>query len=299
MPKVPRLGILLKTGKQMTMKNHQFSQFKDFFEYQLRENTRDTNGKKMTTLQALANKMGYKSPSLLSMISKGHRLPSKSLMEALFNEWKIEKRQREILRLRVEIEKKLNRGKNTYPLITKLTKLAPIEQYHLLDVDQFSSMRDWYILVLRVLVDTPDFNEDPVQISQRLRRKVTPSQVQKGLELLEKLRFIERNIETGKLQSTVGSVETSNDIPSEAIREHHRGMIQKALESIDEQNIQERVLNSLTLKLDLARMLEAKEKIMNFVKDFNAEFAADNSRSIYQLNVQLFEHTKKEEGELS
>ena len=232
----------------MKIKSYQYTQFKDFFEHQLRENTYDQKGKKITTLQSLANKMGYKSPSLLSMIAKGHRLPSRPLMEALFNEWNIEKRQRELVKLRVEIEKKLSKGKSTSPLLSQLSMLAPEEQYHLIDIDQFNSIRDWYILVLRVLVDTPNFNEDPVVISRRLRRKITPAQAEKGLELLQKIRLIERNPKTGRLQTTTGSTESSHDVPSEAIREHHKGMLQKAIESVDEQSVEQRHLNSLTFK---------------------------------------------------
>ena len=284
--------------KKISMiKSYHYTQFKDFFEHQLRENTYDKKGKKITTLHSLALKMGYKSPSLLSMFAKGRRLPSKSLMEALFNEWKIEKRQRELVSLRVEIEKKLSKGKSTSPLLSKLTKLAPEEHYHLIDIDQFNSIRDWYILVLRVLVDTPDFNEDPAWISQRLRKKITPSQAQKGLELLQKINLIERNPKSGKLQTTTGSTESSHDIPSEAIREHHKGMLQKAIESVDEQSVEQRHLNSLTFKFDTERMLEAKEQIMNFVKQFNENFDSGSSNSVYQLNIQLFEHTKKEESD--
>lgn len=281
------------------MKQYQFTQFKDFFEHQLRENTYDGKGKKITTLQALAQKMGYKSASLLSMVAKGHRLPSKSLMEALFNEWKIDKKNRDLLKLRVEIEKKLLKGKNTFTLLDKLSKMAPKNQYKLIDLDQFNLIREWYMMVLRVLVDTPSFQEDPAIISQRLRRKVTPSQVQKGLELLQKVKLIERDPQTGKLRTTCDSTETTQDVPSEAIREHHKGMLHKAIEAIDEQKIHERQFNALTFKMDPKRMAAAKEKLTNFVKQFNEEFDTNSTNSVYQLNIQLFEQTKNEESELS
>lgn len=270
------------------MKAYQFDHFKDFFEYQLREKSFDREGRKRLTLQQLAQKLGYNSPSSLSMIANGTRLPSQSLLEALFDEWNISAPERERIRLKVEIEKRNRKGKDSFRLLNKLNQLTP---YHKIDLNRFQLIRDWYVLVVRTMAGCPDFSSDPVVISQRLRRKITPSQALRALELLEGTGLLVRDPQTGRLKPADSDTETPNDIPSEAIVEHHTGMIQRSLEAIHEQAVEKRQFSSVTLQFDAHQLPRAKEKIFEFVKQFNQEFATDESNQIYQLNVQFFEHS--------
>lgn len=165
----------------------------------------------------------------------------------------------------------------------------------MIDLDAFNSIKEWHNLVLQMLVTTPGFKEDYTQISYQLKRKVTPAQVRKGIETLIKVGLIKRNSKTGELESATpdSSNETTHDIPSEAIREHHKGMISRALEAVDEQTVDERHLNALTIKFNQEKKDEAKTFILNFVKEFNDKFFDAHSNDIHQLNVQFFEHTNK------
>ncbi|QDK41610.1 hypothetical protein DOM21_09120 [Bacteriovorax stolpii] len=275
------------------MSEYNFTEFKDFFEYNLKKYNRDSEGVKIFTLNDLSKRLGYKSPSLLSMIATGRRLPSNEILEVLFEEWKIEKNQREIIRIRLEIEKRMRKNKPAGLLLERLAKIDKKSKYQMIDLDAFNSIKEWHNLVLQMLVSTPDFKEDYTQISYLLKRKVTPSQVRKGIETLLKVGLIKRDPKTGELESATpdSSHETTHDIPSEAIREHHKGMIARALEVVEEQSVHERHLNALTLKFDKDKTDEAKAFILNFVKDFNSKFYDHASNDIHQLNVQFFGHT--------
>ncbi|MFA6239071.1 MAG: DUF4423 domain-containing protein [Bacteriovorax sp.] len=275
------------------MNDYSFVNFKDFFEFNLRKYSRDSDGTKLFTLQEFSKKLGYNSPSLLSMIASGKRLPSNEILEVLFDEWKIDHNLREIIRIRLEIEKKIKRNKPTLSLVEKLSRLDKKSKFKPIDLDTFNSIKEWHNIVLQLMVSTPDFKEDYSLMSQQLRRKVTPAQVRRGIETLVKVGLLKRNSKTGNLESRTAddSCETTHDIPSEAIREHHRGMISRALESIDEQSVDERHLNSLTIKFDQNKKVEAKMAILNFVKEFNQKFHDDDSNDIYQLNIQFFGHT--------
>lgn len=277
------------------MSDYNFSEFKDFFEYNLKKYNRDSEGVKIFTLNDLSKRLGYKSPSLLSMIANGKRLPSNEILEVLFEEWKVESAQREIIRLRLEIEKRIKKNKPAVGLIARLAKIDKKSKYQMIDLDAFNSIKEWHNLVLQMLVTTPGFKEDYTQISYQLKRKVTPAQVRKGIETLIKVGLIKRNSKTGELESATpdSSNETTHDIPSEAIREHHKGMISRALEAVDEQTVDERHLNALTMKFNREKKDEAKTFILNFVKEFNDKFFDAHSNDIHQLNVQFFEHTNK------
>ncbi len=88
------------------------------------------------------------------------------------------------------------------------------------------------MLVIKELAYTTDFQEDPQWISRRLRRKITPSQAKHALNTLERLGVLQRD-ENGVLKARPGFVESTHEIPSSAIRQHHKGMIRRADEAIE------------------------------------------------------------------
>jgi uncharacterized protein (TIGR02147 family) len=254
------------------MSDYCFESFKDFFEYNLKN--RET-----VSLNELAKKLGYNSPSLLSMIATGKRLPSSEILENLFNEWKIENSLREIIRLKLDLERKNRKNKPTGNLVEKLAKLDKKSVFKTIDLDTFTMIKEWHHLVIQQLMTSPNFDKNPILISQQLRKKITPSQAKKAISVLEKIA-----VKSGS--------ETSHDVPSEAIREHHRGMLHRALEALDEQNVDERHFNSLTLKFSSDKKPAAKAAILNFVREFNQIYADEKSESVHQLNIQFFEHTQ-------
>ena len=279
------------------MSDYCFESFKEFFEYNLKKSVRDAEGQKVLTLNDLAKKLGYNSPSLLSMIANGKRLPSSEILESLFDEWKIESNLRELVRLRLEIEKKSRKNRPTLALQEKLARLDKKSTFKTIDLDTFNTITEWQHVVLQQLVTAPDFKEDYHLLSQRLRKKVSPAQVKKSIATLIKAGFIKRNAISGELEprGAESTAETTHDIPSEAIREHHKAMMTRAIEAIDEQSVDQRHMNSLTLRFNDNKKAEAKDAILNFVRDFNNRFYDADSNSIHQLNVQFFEHTQKVE----
>ncbi len=278
------------------MTDFNFTHFKEFFEYNFNKHSRNQSGVKILTLQDLAYKLGYKSPSLLSMIASGKRLPSNQMLEDLLDEWKIDSEKREIVRLKLEIEKRIAKNRPATNAINRLALKDKKYKYHTIEIEAFNSIKDWHNLVLKHLIGTPLFKEDPTYLSLLLKKKITPAQVKKSIETLLNSGMIFRNQETGELYlDEAKAAETTHDIPSEAIREHHKGMIQRALETIDEESIEKRHINSLTLQFDHQKSAEAKEFILNFVKQFNEKFHAEQSSDVRQLNVQFYQHTNTTE----
>lgn len=271
--------------------DYSFDKFSDFFEYYLKRHTLNSNGQKILSLQSLARRLGYSSPSLLSMIAKGKRLPTPEILEALFEEWNVDYALREIIRTKIEIERRQKKDKPVKNLILKLAKLDRQQTFRLINLEQFNAVSEWHHLVLQQLITTPSFKEDTEWISLRLRKKISPAKLKKGIETLLSTRLIQRDESSHKLLRTHHTEETSHDIPSEAIREHHRGMLCRALEALDEQSVDERHFNSLTLKFNKQKKGEAKAAILNFVRQFNETYYQEESEDIFQLNVQLFEHT--------
>ena len=277
-----------------------FSDFREFIKFRVTSQLYNSAGRKKTNLTQLAEKLGYASPSLLSMIIRGRRIPSPELTESLLKSWNLPLKEGEYFRLMIQVERNKKKGSDSTELLTRMARLAGKEATAVQLLD-FSVIRDWYYVVIRQMVEMPSFNEDPTWISKTLGRKITPSQAQQALEKLERLQLIERNPETQRLQPTARIAESTHDIPSSAIRAHQSAMIQRALEALEEKPIEERLFNTLTLNIDRARLPQFRQMLLDFMRSMNTEFSATNSDSVCQLNLQFFEHTqapKTSQGDL-
>ncbi|WP_409479530.1 DUF4423 domain-containing protein [Pseudobdellovibrio sp. HCB154] len=269
----------------------QNTSIKDFVSFELRKML-ETN----ETLKTLSDRLDLKSPSLLSMVANGKRLPSEALLEKLFVVWKTGAKERKFLRLQLKLEKKHQKGKEALSLMQEIKKLNPPSTFFKLKLKQIESVRDWHVLVVRALANSPEFQADPQWISERLRNKISPKQARTALSLLIDRGLLAQDEKTGKVTVCQDYVETTHEIPSEAIRQHHRGMLNRALEALSEQSVTERLFNSITLNFKPEDLELAKKRIVDFNRAFHEEFGHNTSDTVYQLNVQLFSHTSPSRG---
>lgn len=238
-----------------------------------------------------AKRLGYKSPSSLSMILSGERLPSEEMIKKISKDLKLTPRESRYFKLLVELEKTEKQKKDSSKIQEEIKKLNTEKNSFQIDIKKFTTISEWYYLAIKQLITTPNFIEDEQWIYKRLRKKVSIGQIRIALKDLEDLEIIKRDI-NGKIQVIKPGLITSNDIPSSAIRKHHAGMIDLAKLALSEQEINERQINSTTLKVNSSDIPEAKKFIFDFIKEFAARFNYDESENIYQLNVQFFELTK-------
>ncbi len=196
----------------------QFDSFKDFFKYRIQREFVSAAGLKKSNLEKLAKALGYSSASSLSMIFTGERLPSHEFLDAISIYWKLAKEEDQYIRSIVQLEKLEKKGKVTHQILERLGRIKKAKPSHKLSLNQFSLMRDWYHLVIQTMVSSFEFREDCNWISRRLRKKISPAQVKKSLEILLDLKIIQRNTE-GLLESSIQEIETTHEVPSEAIRE--------------------------------------------------------------------------------
>src|SRR4051812_13525923 len=100
-----------------------------------------------------------------------------------------------------------------------------------LKADRIKFLLDWYHSVIRELVATRDFKEDPSWIAKRLGNKITEAQAKESLELLERLQILHRNTQ-GKLEQREPLLTSSDEVPAHVIRSLHRTYLRKAINSI-------------------------------------------------------------------
>lgn len=269
------------------MSIYEFSRFQELFQHKLRA---PVLGGPRQGLDRIAKKLGYRSPSLISMVRSGKRLPSNELLHALADEWKLTAREREYVFLLVQLERLAAKKKDTSSVARRITSLVSSHNTKHFQRHEFSEISEWQFMVVKQLVSTPGFQEDPNWISQALRKKISPRKAAEALKLLEEKGLLRR--EEGRLVPAHDITETTHDIPSMAIRSHHRGMLERAAEALEEQVVDRRHFNSLTFRVNPKDLPALKAKITEFAKSVFDQYNADDSVAVYQMNLQLFEHTK-------
>lgn len=87
-------------------------------------------------------------------------------------------------------------------------------------------------------------------------------------------------------------IRTTEDVPSRALRKHHHGMISRALAALEDSDFDNQEFTSVTLKIHPKKIPLAKKMIREFRDTFNDQLEDGNACHVYQMNFQLFEHTK-------
>lgn len=268
-----------------------FDNYRDYLvKVMLPEGTYNQRG---PNLSRWSERLGHKSPSLLSMVLSGQRIPSEELVETLVKTLKLQKNEADGLRLKVKLERlSKKKGLITQEVVEELNQLRERVgkiKAKSLDLSQFEAVAQWYCLAVKQLIATDDFIEDPEWIAKKLKNKLRPYQAKKAIEHLLDVGAIQRD-EKGRLFVTHG-VRTQNDIPSEAIVQHHLGMLEMAKEALREVPVERRQFNGLTFRVLEESIPQIKQDILNFIQEMNSKYSNDEGRDVFQLNMNFFELT--------
>lgn len=157
------------------------------------------------------------------------------------------------------------------------------------------ALGDWHHLVVRELVSTKNFKEDPSWIAKRLGGKITESQAKESIELLLSLRLLKRSSE-GKLEQTEPLLTSSDDVPAHLLRSLHRFYLRRALASIFSITSDKREMSGLLLAIPSSRLKEVKEEIKEFRKKLNRKYGMEKSgEEVFFAGLYLFPITQKAE----
>lgn len=150
-----------------------------------------------------------------------------------------------------------------------------------------------------------DINSSALLAALKLTNSDTKTQLKfltlkLGLSSVEVRRIMESLLTCGLVQivdgsyvATAANVASTTDIRSSALRKYHKSILEKAIDSIESQSLDERDLSSITFVLDPAKIALAKEKIRHFRREMMELFESSGKPSeVYALNIQLFKLSK-------
>ncbi len=172
-------------------------------------------------------------------------------------------------------------------------RLTLIEQWKRrkkeLTENDFAEVMDWYHLAILHLTDLENFQAQSTWIAEYLGIEVAV--VDQAIENLLKLDLLE--LSSSGIKRKQGAFINSQSVPRPVIREHHRQILTKAIESIEGQTIDQRFLSSITFGASKENLVEMRDAIKRFIAEIeriSLKSEGDGGKSeLACVSVQLFD----------
>ncbi len=154
-----------------------------------------------------------------------------------------------------------------------------------LQLDAFKIISDWYHLGIIELMKCKDFKHDSKWIARRLGVPVI--QIELAIERLLRVGLLKRQGTEYFAVEANGWV--PGGVPSASIRKFHRQVLEKAIQAIDMQQVNERFFSSHFLTIDRADLPKAFAAIQDFQQKFCIEHQNGQAKELlYCISMQLF-----------
>lgn len=159
---------------------------------------------------------------------------------------------------------------------------------HILRDDQFQMISDWIHYAILSLSYFKNNKASIQWISKKLN--ISKERVEPAFKRLERLGLI--SIIDHKLVQISKPVSTTTDIPSTAIKAHHRQNLKMAEKKIDEVEVALREFSSITFPIHIKNLPKAKQMINDFKMKLYNEIKSDDPTDVYTMSIQLFPLTQ-------
>lgn len=221
------------------------------------------------SLRSLAKGIEISPSQLSGIINKKKKLSPAQAIKII---QKLNLTEQESLELLSDIHPELKNALNRKMEVQELT------------TDEFSLISNWVHFAILSLSYLKGNKASCQWISKKLN--IPESDVEPAFRRLEKLGLVE--IRGTQFVQTSKPLTTTTDIPSDAIKMHHKQNLEKALSKLDSVDVLEREFSSITLPINFADMKKAKEMINEFKKKLYKELKCDDPTDVYTLSLQFF-----------
>lgn len=153
-----------------------------------------------------------------------------------------------------------------------------------LEMDLFNVVSEWYCFAILNLSECAGFAWSTTWIGKKLG--ISPLQVKVALERMMRVGLIEETKDG--LRACEDFIFSPDGIPSQAIRNYHRAILQKASESLETQHLDEREITGLGFAVDPKHIPNIKKEIQQFRDMIAEKYSKGEKTVVYQLELALF-----------
>ncbi len=160
------------------------------------------------------------------------------------------------------------------------------DSYERLELEKFEMIADWIHYAILSLLETPNSQWEPSWVAVRLGQPI--SKIRQAMARLEQLGFVKK-LGSGRWQQATAPLIMENKRSSAATKLFNRRLLNKAIDSMETCDFEERDLSSTTFTLNPRFIPYAIERIQNFRRSLTNELEnLGEQTAVYALTVQLF-----------
>lgn len=244
--------------------------------------------------RVFARRAEQKNPSLLHHVIEGRRNLTEGSLESFVRALSLRAGEAQFFRLLVELDQaKTAEARNL--AWEQISATRRFREARKIDRGAFEYLSNWAYPAIRELARRADFRPDPAWIAAQLQPAVSVTEAARALVVLVDLGLL---VEAeGTLVAAEASVATPPEVTGLAVANYHRGMLERAAESIERFPGAERHLIAITVGVpaSLVPVLKAEsnaflERMMHL-----CDSSAQDTDRVMQLNLQLFPLTTSRE----
>jgi biotin operon repressor len=230
----------------------------------------------MYSLRAFARDLGIGSTSLSDALASKRKLSRTNILKIA---QKLSWSSSQIDLLLSEIK----RGRG-YKTVAELEKMQ-------LEEDTFRYVADWHYLAIRNLAKIKDNKSDPAWIASKIG--ISESEAEKAVQRLVRMNLIE--VSDNKMFYVAQPIITTTDVPSVAIKKHHKDKLRLAEKSLAMDSVEIREFRSTTMAIDPRKIEEAKRLLKETNQKLIELMESSDATEVYNFSFQLFPLTKGDE----
>lgn len=163
------------------------------------------------------------------------------------------------------------------------------QKFQNLDVEIFKVVGDWLHYAILELTQVRNFQSNPTWISKRLG--VTIFEVEQALQRLLQLELLEIDAH-GKINRTNIHLTANYACPNAALRRLAKQFLERAIESLEEQEQDERDITNITMAIDPKLLPQAKLMIADFRRKLCKYLEQGQRTEVYTFAPSLFRISK-------
>lgn len=267
---------------------YNFNSSSDFLSAVLAEKKAKNTGYSM---RAWSKQLGFRNPSTLSGVLQGHRRLSPELAHRLASslcETDSERRYFEVLAMMEKAKSSVERDVYAGVLASLRPQSVKVDQ---IAVERFRFVADWYHVAVLEMVSLKDFVEDAKTIAEQLGPEISPATIQDAINRLVTLEWLERDSH-GKLTRKTPRYIVDDSVPSDAVKNHHEQMIDRAKLALHTQSREERDFRGTTFAVKRESIPELVRLIHKFHHDIHQYTVQSGADEVYRVNTQCFKVTQ-------
>jgi uncharacterized protein (TIGR02147 family) len=158
--------------------------------------------------------------------------------------------------------------------------------------ETWEKVPSWVMWVLYSLVDQKGVRFDPRVLFEVMRGKARPDEIRKCLDRLLESGELVMNPATGEVSKGRELMSGSENVPVALVRKLQAELIYLAMESLFQDQPQDREFGAQTLALTETEFEQLKFELRQFrkrwFKDISVNRKAEKADRVFQLNIQLF-----------